>query len=191
MTDKRQRATKVKCKCHESIKKTVNISRIYSSLEEAFEFCWSLFADEHKTLPKSTKRNVKSNKFAFGTLWLPDLLCKHWYTCASSIRNFCHWVADVLPCETSPVERSEEKRLFSQSIQNPRLWNLELSSRNPESLWRLESRIQVLLTVNPQYSTWNLESTALNPESKTVLDNLTWDNYFQDCSPCCILVFTL
>ena len=121
MTDKRQRATKVKCMCHESIKKTVNISRIYSSLEEAFEFCWSLFADEHKTLPKSTKRNVKSNKFAFGTLWLPDLLCKHWYTCASLIRNFCHWIADVLPCETSPVERSEEKRLFSQSIQNPRL----------------------------------------------------------------------
>ena len=41
------------------------MSGIYSALEEAFEFCWSSFADEHNTLPKSTRRNVKSNKFAF------------------------------------------------------------------------------------------------------------------------------
>ena len=40
---------------------------IYSSLEKAFEFCWSLFADEQNTLPKSTRRKVKLNKFAFGT----------------------------------------------------------------------------------------------------------------------------
>ena len=37
------------------------------SLEEAFKFCWSSFADEHNTFPKSTRRNVKLNKFAFGT----------------------------------------------------------------------------------------------------------------------------
>ena len=56
------------------------MSGIYSALEEAFEFCWSSFADEHNTLPKSTRRNVKSNKFAFWTPWLQDLLRKHWFT---------------------------------------------------------------------------------------------------------------
>ena len=37
---------------------------IVFSHEEAFEFCWSSFADEHNTFPKSTRRNVKLNKFA-------------------------------------------------------------------------------------------------------------------------------
>ena len=45
-----------------------------TSLEEAFVFCWCSFADEHNTLPKSTRKNVKWNKFAFGTARLPDLL---------------------------------------------------------------------------------------------------------------------
>ena len=31
--------------------KTVNVSGIYSSLQEASEFCWSSFAEEPKTLP--------------------------------------------------------------------------------------------------------------------------------------------
>ena len=60
---------------------------------------WSSFADEHNTLPKSTRRNVKFNKFAFETPWLPDLSCKHWFT--SSVWNFCRWVADVPPRKTS------------------------------------------------------------------------------------------
>ena len=34
-------ATEVKCKQDESLTKTVKIGGIYSSLEEAFEFCWS------------------------------------------------------------------------------------------------------------------------------------------------------
>ena len=37
---------------------------------EAFEFCGSSLPDEHNTLPKSTRRNVKLNKFVFGTQWL-------------------------------------------------------------------------------------------------------------------------
>ena len=44
--------------------------------------------------------------------WLPDLLCKHWFT--SSVWNFCRWVADVPSRETSPASMSEEKRMFSQ-----------------------------------------------------------------------------
>ena len=94
--------------------KTVNICWIYSSLEEEFEFCWSSLADEHKHLPKSTRRHIKLYKFVFGTPWLPDLFCKHWF--ASSVWNFCHWVADVPPRETSPAAKSEEKRMFSQAI---------------------------------------------------------------------------
>ena len=43
---------------------------IYSSVEEAFEFCLRSFADKLNTLPKSTRRNVKLTKFAFGTPWL-------------------------------------------------------------------------------------------------------------------------
>ena len=94
--------------------KTVNICGIYSSLEEVFEFCWSSLADEHNTLPKSTRRCVKLDKFVFGTPWLPDFLCKHWF--ASSVWNFCCWVADVPPGETSLAVKSEEKRMFSQAI---------------------------------------------------------------------------
>ena len=100
ITDKRQKAAKVKCKRDESLtKQPILICGIQSSLEEAFEFCWSSFEDEHNTLPKSTRRNVELNKFAFGTPWLPNLLCKHWFT--SSVWNFCRRAADVPPCEMS------------------------------------------------------------------------------------------
>ena len=91
----------------------MNIGGIYSSLEEAFEFCWSSLVDEHNTLPKSTRRLVKLDKFVFGTPWLPDSWCKLWF--ASSVWNFCRWVADVPPRETSATAKSEEKRMFSQA----------------------------------------------------------------------------
>ena len=89
------------------------------NIAEAFEFCWSSFTDEHNTFPKSTRRNVKSNKFTFGTPWLRDLLCKYWFT--SSVWNFRHWVADVPPRETSlsddePVETSPFRRLAVLSL---------------------------------------------------------------------------
>ena len=59
----------VKCKRDESItKQSIFVEYILQcTLEEASEFCWSLFADEDNTLPKSTRRNIKLNKFAFGT----------------------------------------------------------------------------------------------------------------------------
>ena len=46
-------------------------------------------------------------------------------------------------------------------------WNLEYSSRNPESLLRLEFGIQVPPTNGP-------ESMVRNPVSKTALNSLTW-----------------
>ena len=58
------------------------------------------------------RRNIKSNKFTFGTSWLLDLLCKHCFT--SSVWNFCHLVADVTPGEMSPSgEEQGETAVFT------------------------------------------------------------------------------
>ena len=101
MTDKRQKATKVKCECNESItKQSIFVEYILLWKKQLSLILLELFADEHNTFPKSTRRNVKLNKFAFRTPWLPDILCKHWFL--SSVWNFCHhWVAGIPPCESS------------------------------------------------------------------------------------------
>ena len=110
MTDKRQEATKLIYN-HD---RQYLLNTVYSSLEEVFEFCWGSFANnEHNILLKLTRRNVKLKKFAFGTPWLPDLLCKCWFM--SSVWNFYRWVTDVPPRKTSQAVRSEEKQLFSQA----------------------------------------------------------------------------
>ena len=54
------------------------MNTVHSSLEEAFEFCWGSFTNEHNILLKLTRRNIELKKFAFGTPWLQDLLCKCW-----------------------------------------------------------------------------------------------------------------
>ena len=66
MTDERQKATKVKCERDESLtKQSIFVDIVF--LEQAFEFYWSSFADEHNTSPKSITKNLKLNKFAFAT----------------------------------------------------------------------------------------------------------------------------
>ena len=105
MTDKRQKATKPK-RDESLTKQSKLVEYIYSSLGEAFEFCWSSFADEHNTLVKSTRRNVKLNKFGWGTPSLPDILCKHWFTSLS------RWVADVPSRETSREAKSWRNGCF-------------------------------------------------------------------------------
>ena len=66
-------------------------------------------------------------------------------------------------------------------IRNPRLWNPESTSWDPESnhncnpesrLLGMESGTHGCGIRNSQ--TWNPESTTWNPESKTLLDYLTW-----------------
>ena len=121
MTAKRQEATKLIYNHDEAITNLNSyylLNTVYSSLEEVFEFCWGSFANEHNTLLKLTRRNVKLKKFAFSTPWLPDLLCKYWFT--SSVWNFYRWVADVPPHETSQAARSKEKQLFLQA--RPLIW---------------------------------------------------------------------
>ena len=83
----------------------------------------SSLADEHNTLPKPTRRHIKLDKVIFGFPWLLDLWCKHWF--ASSIWNFCRWVANVPPRERSPAAKSEEKRMFSQA----KIWKTMISRR--------------------------------------------------------------
>ena len=43
-----------------------------------------------------------------------------WSDCGQILRHqygiFCRWVAEVLPCETSPAAGSKEERRFSQTI---------------------------------------------------------------------------
>ena len=80
-------------------------------------------------LSKSTRRNVKLNKFAFGAPWLPDLLCKHWFT--SSVWNFCRWVADVPPRETS---LSGDERGETSAVHRLHPWRLKGSSAGWKSL---------------------------------------------------------
>ena len=88
MTDKRQKATKVKCKGEESRTKQLIFVEYSLLLKKHLSFAaWSTLADEHNTLPKSNRRHVKLVKFISGPSWLPNLLCKHWF--ASSVWNFC------------------------------------------------------------------------------------------------------
>ena len=64
-------------------------------------------------------------KIAFGTPSLPDLLTrKHWFT--SSVRNFCRWVADVHPRETT---LSGEERGETSAVHRLHL-SLRMSIRN-------------------------------------------------------------
>ena len=55
------------------------------------------------------------------------LLTGFWTDFTSSVWNFCCWVADVPPCETSPAMKSEEKRMFSQA--NTSLYNIITHSK--------------------------------------------------------------
>ena len=64
MTYTRQKVTKVKFKRDEPLTKQSKL--VEYILEEAFEFCWSSFAEEYNTFVKSTRRNVKLNKFGCG-----------------------------------------------------------------------------------------------------------------------------
>ena len=57
---------------------------------------------------------------------------------------------------------------FASGIRNPRFWNLEYSSRNPESHSRLESVIQGPLT---KTGIQTMKSGIYGVESKTVLDS--------------------
>ena len=62
---------------------------------------------------KIDQKTCKNRQIYIWTPWLSDLLCKHWF--ASSVWNFCRWVADVPLRETSPAAKGEEKRTFLQA----------------------------------------------------------------------------
>ena len=115
MRDKRQKATKVKFKREKSLTKQSIFVEYSLLLKKHLSFAGARWQMNTTLYKKSISRNLKLNKFTFGTPRLPDLLSKHWF--ASSVWNFCRWVADVPPRETSPAAKSEEKRMFSQAKQ--------------------------------------------------------------------------
>ena len=100
----RQKATKVKCKRDDSITKQSIFVDILL-LKKYLGFAGAR-SQMNTTLSQIDHGNLKLNKFAFGIPRLPDLLCNHWFI--SPVWNFCCWVADVPPRETSPAARSEE-----------------------------------------------------------------------------------
>ena len=57
------------------------------------------------------------------------------------------------PCKG--IAYSGIREIFASGIRNPGLWNLDNSSRKPESNWRLEFGIQVPLTKTMDSNTWN------------------------------------
>ena len=57
------------------------------------------------------------------------------------------------PCKG--IAYSGIRDIFASGIRNPGLWNLDNSSRKPESNWRLEFGIQVPLTKTMDSNTWN------------------------------------
>ena len=72
MTDIRQKATEVKCKREESLTKQ-SIFVEYSLLKKReFEL-----ADEQNTLPKSTRRHVKLDKFYIWSPWFASSMVKN------------------------------------------------------------------------------------------------------------------
>ena len=114
MTGKRQKATKVKCKCKESLTKQ-SIFVEYSLLQKKhLSFVgarWQMNTTLHRNPPKDkqnwTKLYLEPHDYRIYYVSL------HWF--ASSVWNFCHRVADIPPRETSPLAKSEEKRMFSQA----------------------------------------------------------------------------
>ena len=60
----------------------------------------------------------------------------------SLVRNFCRWVADVHPRETSLAERTEEKRLFSQAnCRREGMWMVHMKCNvASRRKWQLVSR---------------------------------------------------
>ena len=132
---------------------------IQSSLEQAFEFCLSSFADEQNSLPKSTRRNLKLNKFTFGTPWLWELLNKHWFV--SSVWNFCRWVTDLPPCEMSPAAKSEDKWMFLQATKTTECY-LQHSGTMTFASFFLNSLYWGSVITITQFDVENINHTNIN-----------------------------
>ena len=119
----RQKTTKAKCERDESPTK----QSIFVEYSLPYKKHLS-FAGARSQINTTLYQNVKLNKFVFATSWLLDLLCKHW--CTSSVWNFCRWVADVRPRETSPAAKSKEKRLFCRLLHQGNMKWGEKEERN-------------------------------------------------------------
>ena len=111
MTDKRQKATKVKCKREESLIKQ-SIFLEYTLLQKKrLSFagaCWQMNTTLYQNRPEDTQN------------WTNLYLKPHdYWICYVNIGlRHQYGVADVPPRVTSPAAKSEEKRVFSQATQH-------------------------------------------------------------------------
>ena len=85
---------------------------MYSSLEEAFEFCWSSFSDDHNTLPKSTKRNWTNLHLEPDDYQIYDVNIRLRHQYGISVTE----LQTFPPCDKSLSAKSEEKQLFLQAM---------------------------------------------------------------------------
>ena len=74
---------------------------------------WVLLELVGRWTQQFNKIDHNTRKIGQTYIWNPmttDLLCKHWF--ASSVWNFCCWVADVPPRETSQRQRARRNGCF-------------------------------------------------------------------------------
>ena len=114
------------------------------NLEQNSQYLWNkLFSGRsvwvlQEIIGRWTQHFTKIDQFVFGTPWLLDSLCKHWF--ASSVWNFCRRVAEVPPRKTSSEAKSKEKRMFSQANQKG-YWTYIMFTCNFGNYWCKSSNI--------------------------------------------------
>ena len=100
----------------------------------------------------------------------------------SSVYNFCRWVAEIIPCETSSAAKSEEKRLFSQAMSslNWFFWWVQIC---------LSSCLQGLFNFFLGIAT-NLDNKN-NNSSRTFPTFVRWplNNLLSPCTSCLLQLF--
>ena len=90
---------------------------------------------QHNALPKSTRRNVRLNKFTFGTPWLPDLSCHQYGISAAKTQTFlCEERARRNGCFHWLPERVRNPKHHESVMwnQNPRLSRINLQQCEKE-----------------------------------------------------------
>ena len=90
-----------------------NICNVVVIVEEAFEFCWSSFADENYTLPKWTRREAKFEQIC---IWNPMTTGFITLTLIYIISmQFLLLSGRHSSAQTSSAVKSKEKQLFLQA----------------------------------------------------------------------------
>ena len=116
MTGKRQKAPKVKCKRKEYLTNSKYLWNIVFSRRSI----WG-FAGAPGQMNSTLQQNRPEDTQNWTNLYLEPHYCWIYYVNINlrhQYGNFCRWVADVPPRDTSPAVKREEKQMFSQATTN-------------------------------------------------------------------------